>query len=195
MQPTRKILSPELQAKIEKRVRECLAIAQRAYPAHADKFEEAPTVRYNIKNAFSGVAISGGQDDYTIRLNLILCFENEAHFIEHTVGHEVAHLVQRRVYGHTKIVDGKVKKVMSHGPEWREVMGHLGLKPARTHKYDVSSLDIKKKKRAKRGAVVTAQGLEDMLRRLQNGFKRLPDQGKELFMQWMETESAEGEQA
>ena len=181
----RKILTPALQKKVEARVHECLAMAKKAYPAHADKFNEFPTIRYNIKNRFGGVAISGGPDDFTIRLNLILCYENEEHFIEQTVGHEVAHLVQRRVFGSTKQVGDKTKKVMAHGIEWKEVMVKFGLEPAKYHTYDTSSIDMGKKKRSKRGSVVSDSGVAEMLKRMQNGYNRLPDEAKTAFAEWV----------
>jgi predicted SprT family Zn-dependent metalloprotease len=184
----RKLLTPELKQKVEKRVRELLDLAAAIWPDHTAKFQDAPVVRYDIKNRFGGVAITGGADDWTIRLNLILCYENEAHFIEQTVGHEVAHLVQRVVFGSTKRVEdpktGKlaVKKIRSHGPEWRSVMVKFGLEAARTHKYDTTSIETKKRARSKRGAKLTPSQTADMIKRLSTGFKRLDDEAKAEFI-------------
>jgi SprT protein len=186
--PTKRILTPELQKKIEARVRECLDIAQKVYPKHAKKFDKLPTILYNIKNTVGGLAYTGGDMDYTIRLNLIFCFENEAEFIKQTVGHEAAHLICDRVFGTFKEVDGKRVKIRPHGTEWKEVMKHLGLVPHRTHVYDTTSLDLQPKKRRKRGATITVKEIAAMIKRLQNGFHRLPDSGKEAFMYWMETD-------
>lgn len=186
----RKLLTPALREKVEKRVRECLDIATLTWPEHTAKFQDAVDIRYDIKNRFGGVAISGGRDDWTIRLNLILCYENEEDFIEQTVGHEVAHLIQHVVFGFTKQVvekgETKTKKVMAHGKEWRQVMGVLGLKAARCHTYDTSSIDIKKRPRSKKGQPLTLQGLLDMQKRLQTGFKRLPPSAMKDFMEWAE---------
>jgi predicted SprT family Zn-dependent metalloprotease len=183
MTPSRKLLTTELKAKIEARIRECFDKAKVLYPEFAEKFDEMPTIRYNIKNRVGGMAITGGVDDWTIRLNLILCYENEDDFVFQTVGHEAAHLIQRAVYGS---ITPEGKKVRSHGKEWKSVMVALGMKPATYHKYDTSSIDTGKKRRAKNGAVVTASGLADMIKRLQNGYKRLPDAGKEQFADWIE---------
>lgn len=183
--PERRILTPELQKKIEDRIRECLDIAQKVYPKHAKKFAKLPTIMYNIKNTFGGLAYTGGDMDYTIRLNLIFCFENEAEFIKQTVGHEAAHLICDRVFGTFKEVDGKRVKIRPHGTEWKEVMKHLGLVPHRTHVYDITSLDLQPKKRRKRGAVITATESFAMIKRLQNGFHRLPESAKKDFMAWM----------
>lgn len=184
----RKLLTPELRQKVEKRVRELLDLATAIWPDHTAKFQDAPDIRYDIKNRFGGVAITGGREDWTIRLNLILCYENESNFIEQTVGHEVAHLVQRVVYGATKLVEDRktgkreVKKIRSHGPEWRGVMTKFGLEAARTHKYDTTSIEVKKRARSKRGAHLTPAQAADMLKRLATGFKRLNDDAKREFI-------------
>lgn len=177
----RKLLTKELMEKVEKRVRSLLDLASAIWPEHTAKFNDAPEVRYDIKNRFGGVAITGGTDDWTVRLNLILCYENEEHFIEQTVGHEVAHLVARAIHGHTKLAEdpktGKmvVKKIRSHGPEWRAVMVKFSLIPHVTHRYDTSSIQTKKRPRATRGAKLNPQQMGEMLKRLETGFKRLDD--------------------
>ncbi len=186
----RKLLSPELRVKVEKRVRELLDFSAKRWPEHAAKFQDAPDIRYDVKNRFGGLAVSGGREDWTIRLNLILCYENEEHFIKHTVGHEVAHLVCRVVHGFTKRVEEKgqtvVKKVRSHGKEWRSVMVEFDLKPNTYHTYDTSSIEIKKRARSKRGAPLTPSQTLDMLKRLQTGFRRLDKDAKQEFMDWCE---------
>jgi len=186
----RKLLSPELRVKVEKRVRELLDFSANRWPEHAAKFQDAPDIRYDVKNRFGGLAVSGGREDWTIRLNLILCYENEEHFIKHTVGHEVAHLVCRVVYGVTKQVEEKgqtvTKKVRSHGKEWRSVMVEFDLKPNTYHTYDTSSIEIKKRARSKRGAPLTPSQTLDMLKRLQTGFRRLDKDAKQEFMDWCE---------
>lgn len=196
MTDTRKLLTPELQAKIERRVRECLDLAAKRWPEHATKFQDAVTIRYDVKSRVGGLAISGGSEDWTIRLNLILCFENEEHFIKQTVGHEVAHLVNHVVHGFTKQVEenGKMvtKKVRSHGKEWRSVMTELGLEPKIYHTYDTSSIQTKPRRRASRGsAVLTPTQTADMIRRLQTGFKRLDDDTKKIFMAWAQDHTEE----
>lgn len=186
----RKLLTRDRAEKVEKRVRELLDKAAEIWPKHKERFQDAPIIRYDIKNHFGGVAISGGTDDWTIRLNLILMYENEEDFLHNVVGHEVAHLIQRVVYGMTKeVVEGGkkvIKKVRSHGPEWRQVMVELGLKPAAYHTYDVSSIQTKKRKRSKRGAKLTFAQTMDMLKRLKGGIRRLDDDAKRELMDWIE---------
>lgn len=194
-QESKKLFTPALHAKVEKRVRECLDMAAKKWPQHEAKFQDAVTIRYDVKNRFGGLAISGGSEDWTIRLNLILCFENEDHFIKQTVGHEVAHLVNHVVHGFTKQVEEKgkmvTKKVRSHGKEWRHVMTVLGLEPKIYHTYDCSSIQTKPRRRARRGSVLTPTQTADMIRRLQTGFKRLDDDTKKVFMMWAQDHTEE----
>lgn len=188
--PQRKILTDELKAKVTTRVTELLADAAKIWPDHAEQFAILPTISYDVKNAIGGMAISGGSKDWTIRLNLILCYENEDDFIFQTVGHEVAHLVQRKVFGFTKqVMQGPdkfvTKKVMSHGVEWKEVMVKLGLRVEKFHHYDIASIDKPKRKRAKAGSIIEAEKTMLLFKRLQNGYHRLPDEVKKEFAGWI----------
>lgn len=185
--PTLLILSPELRGKVDAKVETCLEIARAKYP----KFEfETPQVRYDVKNTAGGLAY--GQK-WLIRFNLILCYENMKHFIEVTVPHEVAHLIQRRVYGSVRKnvdgtimtgQDGRIKKVRSHGPEWAEVMKLFDLEPKRTHSYDVSS--IQKPKRRPRGSALPLGEVLLMRKRLEAGVRRLPSEAKLEFLEWLD---------
>jgi SprT protein len=104
----RKLLTPALEKKIETRVRELLDLAKTLWPEQAAKFDTMPDIRYDVKSRVGGLASS----QWYIRLNLVLCFENEEHFIDKTVAHEVAHLIQFAVHGHTTTNEkGEVKKV------------------------------------------------------------------------------------
>jgi predicted SprT family Zn-dependent metalloprotease len=178
----KKLLTPELQQKIETRVREVLDLSKTIWPDHSAKFDTMPAIMYDVKSRVGGLAY---HHEWRIRLNLILCFENEAHFIEQTVGHEVAHLICDAVNGRTKLVDGVVKKIRSHGHEWRGVMTKLGLKPYICHNYDTSSIQSPARKRAKKGSVVQAKELALMLKRLQNGYNRLPQSHRPIFAAWV----------
>ena len=173
------LLNQALRDKTEAIVRECLATAKARYPT----FEfEMPSIRYDVKNTDGGLA-NGPQ--WLIRLNLVLCVENEEYFLATTLPHEVAHLVQRRVYGTTKKnKNGKIVKVLSHGPEWREVMALFKVPAKPCHQYDITS--IQKRWRSKKHALISAQDLHSMLKRLENGVKRLGPHGKRAFACWLE---------
>lgn len=143
MTDTTVLLSQELRDKVNAKVRACLDIAEKEYN---QKFE-MPVIRYDIKNTHGGLAI---MPSYIIRLNLILLVENEDHFINQTVPHEVAHLVNRRV---NKVPEGK-KRLMPHGREWQAVMKLFGLEPEVTHSYSTASID--RSGRKARGSVKRA---------------------------------------
>jgi predicted SprT family Zn-dependent metalloprotease len=182
MKPERQVLTAEMKKRVSDRVKECLAIAAKKYPEHQWPM---PEIAYDVHSWTAGMAYG---NDWRIRLNAVMFFENEKDFLHNTVGHEVAHLIQRKVYGVTKIVQEKgkdvIKKVRSHGPEWKECMALLNLKPDVTHRYSVASLP--KKKRRRRGSMLAESEAQDMLRRLQTGFRRLPDVGKDAFIAWAE---------
>ena len=164
MNPTLLILSLDLRKKVETRVRECLDIAEKHYKRKFDM----PEIRYDVKNTDGGLAY---HQLWLIRLNLILCYENEEHFIKTTVGHETAHLIARAVYN-DKVLKDTGKKMRPHGKEWREVMGVLGLEPKVTHNYDVTS--IARTPRRKRGSKLRGAEADTLLHRLLVASKRLP---------------------
>jgi hypothetical protein len=56
------------------------------------------------------------------------------------------------------------------------------------HNYDTSSIQTTKRKRAKRGSIVSTEDAALMLKRLQNGFNRLPQHLRGSFMEWIELE-------
>ena len=134
-----KLLSPEVKAKVESKIRECLDIAEKEFK---QKFK-MPEIRYDIKSHIGGIAIS---PDFIIRLNLILLTENEDDFIAQTVVHEVAHLVNRKV---NKPPEGK-KKLMPHGPEWKKIMDLFKIPAEVCHKYDCSSIEKRPRKKQHR---------------------------------------------
>ena len=124
------LLSKELRAKVEAKTKECFKIAEKHFKV---KFE-MPEIRYNVKSTTAGLAY---HQKWLIRYNLILMVENEEHFLKHTVPHEVAHLINRKV---NKVPEGK-KRLMPHGKEWKEVMVLLGIPADVTHNYDCTSID------------------------------------------------------
>jgi predicted SprT family Zn-dependent metalloprotease len=60
-----------------------------------------------------------------IKLNKTLFLENKDKFNQ-TIGHEIAHLLNYEIYGHT-----------GHNGSWKAIMILLGLKPNRCHEYKV----------------------------------------------------------
>lgn len=109
---------------IQARVEECLQMAER----HFQRTFKRPEISFQLRGQKAGVAHI---DDNRLRFNPTLYAENHAHFLEHTVAHEVAHLITYAVYG---------KKIRAHGPQWQEVMQEVYELPAnRCHSYAVRS--------------------------------------------------------
>ena len=126
------LLTESLRKKVEERVIEVLELAKKKYNTDFN----FPTIRYDIKSWTGGLAYANRN---LIRLNLILLVENEEHYIKNTVAHEVAHLVARKVF--KKRLDGKNKRIMPHGPEWKDVMATFNIEPAVKHSYNCASIE------------------------------------------------------
>lgn len=153
------LLTPELKEKVEAKMRECFAIAEKHYGI---KFE-FPEIRYNIKNWTGGLAY---RDLNLVRYNLILLVENEDKYVSSTVPHETAHMIVNRLFrdGIFKLADGK-KRLMPHGKEWKEVMQLLGVPANVTHTYNVASIERSSRSRKRRKDKV--QGILQQFHELQ----------------------------
>ena len=106
---------------IQRRISELYCLAER----HFMKRFKRPEVTLTLRGQTAGQAWPGKN---LLKLNRVLLEENQQHFIEHTIGHEVAHLIAEKVYG---------RKIRPHGVEWKYVMEKVFSLPAnRTHDYD-----------------------------------------------------------
>lgn len=82
-----------------------------------------PLVEFNLRGLNAGMAcVAENGKVHRIRINADLLRRYPREMIQHTVPHEVAHLV-------TYAICGK----MDHGREWRRVMKHFGKPPTRCH--------------------------------------------------------------
>jgi SprT protein len=139
MDPTFRLLTPELRKEVLDKQEECYARAEKFFKTKLKR----PEVYFDIKSRTGGMAYHGQN---MIRYNLILLVENKNHFIVNVVPHEVAHLVNRAV---NKPADGK-KKLMPHGAEWKHIMREVfDVHPRTTHNYDVSSIEKRKRKKTR----------------------------------------------
>lgn len=84
------------------------------------------TVRHDLRGQVAGQA---WPNEGLLRFNPVLGGENWAHFLEHTVAHEVAHLLACWRHG---------AGALGHGPAWREAMALFGVEPSVCHTYDTS---------------------------------------------------------
>ena len=126
------LLNDELVKKVEAKIAECFKKASEKYNC---SFPE-PTIKFDLKSTTAGTATAG---KWLLRFNLILLHENEKHFIDHVVPHEVAHLVARKC-----LQKPDAKRMRSHGKEWAEVMELFGIPADRCHFYDTTSIQPRK---------------------------------------------------
>lgn len=105
--------------------------------AQANKMYKVQTEIASVEFFSKGVA-AGRAYPYAKKLefNEVLARENPTTF-QQTVIHEVAHMVTRENYPYAK---------QDHGPEFRKVIASLGGDTATYHNYDVSSVQITRRK-------------------------------------------------
>lgn len=116
-------IADTLSESVHLRIAELYCQAERHYLKHFKR----PAVLLNLRGETAGQA---WPEDNLLRLNRVLLEENQQHYLKHTLGHEVAHLIADTVYG---------KKIRPHGREWKYVMEQVFNLPARrTHNYDTS---------------------------------------------------------
>ena len=108
---------------IQARVENLVALANFTH----DLGMEYPKITYDLKGTTAGQAF---YYENKLRLNSIALKNYRDHFIDQTVGHEVAHLVAFQKNG------GDIKP---HGYEWRNIMRMYKLPPDRCHTYDLPS--------------------------------------------------------
>lgn len=127
-----------VKARVEAKIAECLATANKHYkPSLPFK---TPTIKYEVRGTVGGYAIPL---DWKVDFNSVFLMENLDHFIDNTVPHEVAHLIDYAVHGVQRI--GYGYKRSSHGGTWKSIMYLFGCDPSRCHQYDTRNAQVKKK--------------------------------------------------
>jgi len=117
------------------RVKQCYAIAEERF----EKSFTLPTILFTKRGRVSGTANSFRNE---LNFNMVLLNENLEEFVEQTVSHECAHLIDDTVYGSLQTSfnrNGTRKKRSPHGRNWQSVMRVLGVEPNRCHKYDTTN--------------------------------------------------------
>lgn len=125
-----------VKARVESKIAECLSVANKHYKPMLPF--KTPVIKYDVRGTVGGYAYAG---EWKVDFNSTLLMENLEHFIDSTVPHEIAHLVDHAVYG----VQRKGYKRVSHGATWKSVMRLFGCDGKRTHQYDVQNAQVKKK--------------------------------------------------
>lgn len=105
-----------------------------------------PEIRYDLKGACGGKALL---EEWAIRVNVQLLKDNFEDYIENTVSHEVAHLIDYELHPENFYPpEGKSRKI--HGKTFKFIMKHVfKADPSTTHNYDVSKVKRKRKKTEK----------------------------------------------
>lgn len=130
-------VTAEMEAKVNAKIRECIAIANKRYNIDM-KF---PTVVYQKRGTTAGTA---NYRTWTIDINPVLLVENFDDMLADTVPHETAHLITELVYPHAHRRTYGQKR-SPHGTEWQSVMRVLGCEPSRTHSYDTTNARVREK--------------------------------------------------
>ncbi|MFP4061806.1 MAG: SprT-like domain-containing protein [Halochromatium sp.] len=96
----------------------------------------APSVeiRFDLRGQTAGQVRMRTDGPARIRYNLALLEREGVAFLEHTVPHEVAHVLAYWRHG---------ARIRPHGPEWQRIMRQLGAEPTRCHDYDIGGLQAR----------------------------------------------------
>jgi len=134
----------KMQARVSAHLAEKYELAKSVWGHKLENYK-LPTVRYAKKGTTAGTANIRGN---VINLNLVLLMENGQVFIDRTVTHELAHLIDGYLHPENYMrIRGR--KSSPHGPDWKRVMRLLGAEPSRCHSYDTTNAKVQKSPRAK----------------------------------------------
>ncbi|MBK1644746.1 hypothetical protein CKO25_08810 [Thiocapsa imhoffii] len=109
------------------RTRRLLSVAE----AWLARTMPATEVRFDLRGTAAGQARVSADGPAVIRYNRELLLRHTERFMHETVPHEVAHVAAFHCHGFG---------IRPHGAEWRHIMRHFGVEPARCHNFDVSCL-------------------------------------------------------
>lgn len=110
---------------VRNRVEECFVKADIFYGEKVPRCQ----IKFDLTGKSAGTANFAKKE---LRFNRKLLIDNEQDFMQDTIPHEVAHIVQRWKYGYA---------VASHGNEWKKIMVEVfRIPPKRCHKLDVSKV-------------------------------------------------------
>ncbi|MFT0212937.1 SprT family zinc-dependent metalloprotease [Pseudomonas sp. F1_0610] len=111
---------PEL---LKARVENCYKTAEGFF----NRSFSRPKIELNLTGQKAGMAYLQANK---LRFNQQLYQENQAHFLQQTVAHEVAHLLAFALYG---------AQIKAHGPQWKSIMQTVFKLPAeRCHNYAIT---------------------------------------------------------
>lgn len=113
-----------LKRRVLEGVEHWVAVANRAFAAHPNMPLPIPECRFDLLGKCAGQACfpAHGGAAY-IRINVDLLERYPVEMVQESLAHEMAHVVQRRIW----------RESSAHGREWQSVMAAFGKKPTRLH--------------------------------------------------------------
>lgn len=97
-------------------------LIEKAIDIYKLEIEYYPYIKFDLNNTVAGRT---NPDKWEINYNYVILFNNPKEFINITPAHEVAHLVEWKLYGKC-----------GHKKNWREIMSKFGVEnPSRCHNY------------------------------------------------------------
>lgn len=128
-------MQSDMKKRILEKVEESFVIAESFFNT---KFERPRNIIFKRKGTTAGYSNYNNRE---LMFQLDLAEANTEHFINEIVPHEVAHYVQRAIYGYGR-------NVPHHGWQWKHIMLRVyKLSPERCHTYDTSVTKVKRQQR------------------------------------------------
>ncbi len=127
------------------RVEQCLAIAEE----HYNRSFKMPSIIFTKRGTTAGTA---NTSRWELNFNMVLLNENVEQFVHRTAAHELAHLINNKVFGNDAVqynANGRRKRRSSHGRTWKNIMQLFGAPESRCHSYDVSTVKQKRRQSVK----------------------------------------------
>jgi len=131
-------VSAEVKAQVEAKLKECITTATRSFPEYEFKM---PTILYTKRGTTAGTATL---QRWTVNYNSTLLMENIEDFLNRTVPHEMAHLIDFKV-NPRNFQPGYGRKRSVHGTTWKNIMRILGAPTTRCHSFDTTNSRVKKR--------------------------------------------------
>ena len=147
-----KMIDAKLSDMVNKKINDLIKILNEKIPNFDTNL--IPEPEYDLKGVKAGeiryyIDENGRCYDYSLHFNPILLKENVNVFINRTVPHEIAHIVDRALLGYKKYM-------RNHGKNWKSIMSIFGVDEILAyHSYDTSSVESTIKRRAKKRFVYT----------------------------------------
>ena len=128
-------VSDSIRARVETKIAQCLKKAEQRY----NQPFRYPEIQYTVRGTVAGTAT---YRQWIVNFNPVLLNENVDQFIDHTVPHEIAHLITDQVFPESYIRNGCSRR-KPHGSQWQSVMCVLGVEPNTYHKYNVDNVRVR----------------------------------------------------